>query len=313
MRRSNVIIGIWFLGGCSNGVVSGGSVEQRIAVQEAIDETERASGYTLDISSIILRNVKRGGVYNSVTHEVAIDVSLFEDELRTATRHELCHALDFQLEFDSHEHDEWVFSSDMGYDTVSRSRREAFATTCESGPLVNSSTLSCAGYPLDDELARMNSTVFPLQKTPPEYSVGWTAEVQIPSGEEMSFAGITDSGIVWVLSEHFESRTNIHGTKTHGDPGDLESLIPPSANRRYFGAWIFWDGTRKVGNVEIGIGTRVLVDGIILRQVFTFRDDEIIFTGCVHEQDEWFFWQDQLWLVRQIGNLVKWGPLVQVN
>lgn len=309
-RWASSIVLLVFAGGCHAELVRGGTEAQRDLIRATLDEVESASGHTFRLDSVRIREVARGaGKYNTVTRQISLDPELSDDELVEALRHELCHALDFQLDFGSATQPAWQLGYDeLGSGSRRRWAREAFATTCAIAPVHQGSMLACGATALDDELQRMHGELFSQVPRVPERVPRWTGQLELPAGERLDSARITDRGHLWI-GAGLRYRTDLQGNPVPAEPGE-QALEAGPVGRYLFGPWVSTHGTQVVQGLEVGLATRRLLDGSRWSQLFVLRDGAYEATACADESDRWFVWDGAIWLVRQEGTRVSWGPLI---
>lgn len=301
--------------GCSPDLVRGGTASQREVVFATLDEIESATGKDISLSSVSFRDVSRGaGKYNSVTRKISLDSTLTGDPLVRAMRHELCHALDFQFDFGSPSHPEWrIDATALQYGSRRRQAREAFAATCGVAPADSAAVMACGTSPLDPELDRMLSELFTETPRVTPLAPLWTGETTLPVGETMRFVGITDIGNLRIHGTSTFLKVDLLGNEAPTGIGD-STLDSEPVSDQMPGAWRFPGGLRLAGGTLAGVAEFNLPDGTVLRQMMIMADETSFqATACATTSDLWFEWEDEVWLVRQEGTVVKWGPLVSVQ
>lgn len=282
--------------------IKGGTQDQRRVVEAILDEFRDSSSFFPDISGIAIRDFRKAeGRYNKVTRMITLSNDTSLEALRINARHEMCHAVDFQLPFGSDEIEGW---GDSNLD-----RREAFAGFCQVGPQAISSVVNCGGL-YAQQGSRMAEEIFDRHVHPSP--VTWGSPVgsfELESGVELRSVLATENRTVVLATSQGIQLVSLEGDPLEPgvDPGVVPAYDVVTMERTSL--WQFREEPLLWADDVVGIGDWRIDEERQLSQVLVVNDGIVISSACAFSEDELFVLGGEIWMARVEGQVVQWAPL----
>ena len=326
MRPPFPILGwlLWaFVQGCgvdlSDVEVTGGTVEQRRAVQSYVDEFAGWTSTDTRIPKLKITEVGRNasGIYNATNHVVRIHPDYTDDE--SVTFHELCHAVERQSKFADpmrsmlERHPAWILQEVRPHHPW----RESYAQYCEKGPrLTGPVSLVHCGELGHEVYSRVHGQVY---EDAAEVSLldlewretgRWRLQTGWSDGDLVGLRYVEDVGLL-IQVEHPVDGSFQFGTFDLWT-GKPTGMALPFSTEEVDAVVLPWTTYRGVAhdNGTVFMGFSSLADGESARRMMQRAEDGAlgVFSHCPNRSETPFTAEGGIWSGRIEGAAVVWGP-----